>query len=135
MKKLAVDFLEQYKKTDRLCGELLSVQAGVTEYLRAMEASAAKGAKAVPTWDSDYKMLKHLRWLRNKLAHEVGEVEELKAADLKDLKDFHSRLEKGKDPLAILRRPSGAKPKKRVLWPILLLLLLLAAAAVWYFTK
>ena len=46
------------------------------------------------TWDADYKQLKHFRWLRNQLAHEVGTLNAdfCTEEDLALLKKFYSRI-------------------------------------------
>ena len=88
-----------------------SCQNGFSEYISMMEKSPGNRAVHIPSWNDDYKMLKHLRWLRNRIAHDTGSTE-LKSSDLDDLKDFRKRFLKGQDPLALsakLKKSSSAQ--------------------------
>ena len=57
----------------------------------------------VPYWENDYKQLKRMRWIRNQIAHDNGAVE-CEPSDLDRLKDFHNRLLKQQDSLAVAQR-------------------------------
>ena len=97
-------FFEEYKRLDKLCGERLRSRNGVSAYIAEMERKAARGRTAVPSWASDDKALKHLRWVRNRLAHESAESRVSTAEDLAVLQEFHRRLLSGQDPLALLEK-------------------------------
>lgn len=62
-------FFEQYKKLDNLCKDLLNNNQGVSAYIKEMEKIPIFERQLVKSWDSDYKMLKHIRWIRNNIAH------------------------------------------------------------------
>jgi len=64
------DFFEAYKHLDKLCCEVLNCSNGVSTYIEQMEASPS-GRRLVPAWDSDYSALKHIRWVRNQIAHDT----------------------------------------------------------------
>ena len=61
-------------------------------------------------------MLKHLRWIRNQIAHDEV-VEELDEDDLVELQHFHQHLLQGVDPLAQVRISRGQRRKKRPVAP------------------
>lgn len=107
MQKLEEHFFDEYKRLDNLCRDLLAAPRGVSEYIEQMEESAADGERLVPGWRDDYYALKHLRWLRNQIAHEAG-ASGCSAGELAQLQRFHARVLKQQDPLALLRR---ARPK------------------------
>jgi hypothetical protein len=89
----------------------------VTEYINQMEDNDLRGSRIVPNWNEKYKMLKHLRWLRNQIAHDSG-APELIESDLLELQNFHKQLLKQSDPLAIIsksmRESQENPPKMRV---------------------
>ena len=64
MTKVEIEFLEEYKRLDRLCQDMLSTLQGVSEYINRMELLFEQGEEFVDEWTINYKMLKHLRWLR-----------------------------------------------------------------------
>lgn len=117
MKKRDIEFFDQYKKMDLIIGEMLSCNNGVSEYIRQMEQTAFSLQKKVETWDSDYKTLKHLRWVRNKIAHETNsEIESVSTQkDITSLTEFSKKLSNGKDPLSIIhkRLKIGSKKNKK----------------------
>lgn len=121
-------FIEEYKKLNRLCGDIFGSNDGVNDYLRAMEKQSSS-AHSVAGWQKDYKMLKSLRHIRNQIAHDdtTANVFSTKE-DIDKVKDFYKRISTGKDPLALLRKTSVSK-KKRLAIPILVVLLVLALAA------
>ena len=97
-------FFEEYKRLDRLCGDMYSCQNGVSAYLTAMERKAVQGKSQVSCWDSDYSHLKHIRWVRNRIAHDSDPFQISEAEDLKFVQDFYSRIITGQDALALLRK-------------------------------
>lgn len=101
MNKLEVNFFDEYKFVDNICRNMFQSNQGVTEYIKQMEAMDAEGSRIVVNWREKYKKLKHLRWLRNKIAHESG-APDLEENDLIELQNFHNQLLKQMDPLAEL---------------------------------
>lgn len=82
-----------------------SASEGVSEYLRKMDENALQGVRFVPSWTNDYSSLKHLRWIRNQLTHEVGYDEKIvEPDDYEWLENFYHRLGETEDPLALLSK-------------------------------
>lgn len=106
MLDLNIEFQEEYKRLDRLCKDYLSRKEGVTEYIRQMESTPWNHRQYVPTWENDYKQLKHIRWVRNQLAHEVGTLESdiCTEYDLDWVRSFYDRIMNGSDPFTIIRK-------------------------------
>ena len=98
------DFFEEYKRLDKLCSEMYSCQNGVSEYIAHMERESYQGSYRVSPWNNDYKMLKHVRWVRNQIAHDSGSYQISEPEDLDFVHDFHSRIYSGSDPLTLLRK-------------------------------
>lgn len=78
---------------------------GVTSYIEAMEHTSG-GSYRISDWDSDYKNLKHYRYIRNKIVHEnyASEDSMCSASDTAWLEDFYSRIMGGTDPLALYHK-------------------------------
>ena len=113
MRDLNIDFLDLYKRVDRFIKDAYASSEGVSEYLRQMEHNDFKGRRIVSTWAKDYYQLKHLRWMRNQLSHEVEYDADLcEEADYKWLEEFRSRLFAADDPIAVLRRAENAKRQR-----------------------
>ena len=104
-------FFDAYKKLERFCSELYSQQSGVSAYIAEMEACADRGRASVPSWNADYQGLKHIRWVRNRIAHEAEPGKLSEDGDLTFARDFYRRLQAEKDPLALLRRTGP--PRRR----------------------
>ena len=110
---LAIEFQEAYKRLDKLCKECFASKDGVTEYIRIME-SEYLGEKYVPTWKIDLKELKHIRWVRNQLSHEVGTLQSdiCSQNDLNYVEYFYKKIIERNDPLALLRKEREAEKRK-----------------------
>lgn len=106
MLDLNIEFLEKYKRLDRLCKDYLSSTEGVSEYIRQMESTPWNNRQYVHTWENDYKQLKRIRWVRNQLSHEVGTFnsEICTEDDLNSVQSFYSRIMNGSDPFTIIRK-------------------------------
>lgn len=111
MQRLQETFFEEYKRTDALCRDLLSAGRGVSEYIEQMQAAEAEGCQWVPGWQDDFYALKHLRWLRNQIAHEPGGAD-CTAAELEQLRGFHQRVLAREDPLALLYQARQARASR-----------------------
>lgn len=93
-------FLDAYKQVEVLCGDLLSSSHGIRAYLEELERIPRF---RLPHGEEEYKNLKHLRWLRNKMVHDTvffNATEE----DIRWLKMFYRRILQGEDSLAQWRR-------------------------------
>ena len=105
MGELSFEFFENYKSVDLYVRDLLGTEDGITEYIRRMELDQYRGAKYIRYWDSDYRMLKHERWVRNKLAHEVEYDSDICGNRENEwIKAFGKRLEDGTDPLTLMKK-------------------------------
>lgn len=93
---------EEYKIVDNICRDIFSSQSGVSQYITEMERYYSYGHSLISSWDNDYRMLKHIRWLRNKIVHE-SYATDCNDNDVLWLKEFHHRLLERRDPLALLR--------------------------------
>lgn len=105
MRDLNIDFMDLYKRTDRFIKDAYSSSEGVSEYIRLMEAGFNRGNVNILGWKSDYDNLKHIRWIRNQLAHEVSYDSDIcLLSDYEWLEDFYNRLFSATDPLGKLRK-------------------------------
>ena len=96
-------FFEQYKKLDNLCKDLLNSKQGVSTYIAQMENTPAFERRYVNSWDSDYKMLKHIRWVRNDIAHSDYQSE-CTEGDIAYARNFYTRIMKQEDPFSIINK-------------------------------
>ena len=105
-------FIAVYKHLDKLCGEVLNDRRGVTAYIEEMERTP-RGAFYAKGWDSDYKQLKHYRWVRNQIAHEPDCDEDNMSGPEDDawLEAFYDRIMEQNDPLSLYRKATMPKPK------------------------
>ena len=83
------------------------------------------GFKYVPTWNGDLKQLKHYRWLRNKIVHEVDADEEklCKKSDETWINNFTKSLINNKDPLSLYKQHKSKSISKMFIVGILLLII------------
>ena len=104
-------FIDSYKHLEKLCGDMLRTQHGVSAYIAEME-STPKGSYLVQDWDEDFKRLKHYRWIRNQIAHEPNCTEEnmCEYGDAQWIDDFYDRIMNQSDPLAMYRKATKPKP-------------------------
>ncbi|MBQ6670616.1 MAG: hypothetical protein IJM80_03215 [Firmicutes bacterium] len=113
--KQNIAFMELYKSVDVSIKDRFGTADGVSEYIRRLEQlpqSAKAGSRLAGIWQ-DHRMLKHLRWARNMLAHEASYSDEiLKDGDMEWLEDFVRKLRQSKDPLSLLKRPDSGSRKK-----------------------
>ncbi len=122
MIELNVKFQEKYKRLDALCADIYCNkyfnQSGVTAYITEMENTRPQLCSHVYNWEATYKQLKHLRWVRNQLAHEAGtfEYEMCTEADIEWLSNFHAAILQRTDPLAVIGKieREGATQVRRV---------------------
>lgn len=104
-------FIDEYKRLEKLCGEMFGNMHGVTAYIEEMQ-NTSRGAARVCGWEDDLRQLKHYRWVRNKIAHDPDCDEEnmCSAEDVQWIAEFHTRIMEQNDPLALYRRAS--RPSK-----------------------
>ena len=103
MDAIQIEFLEEYKYVDAICRDMLGVEKGVTAYIEQLDETPGTVRYWITEWNDEYKQLKHIRWLRNQIAHSTGSVE-CSQADVDWLKGFHNRLLTQQDLLAKAHR-------------------------------
>ncbi|MBQ9544288.1 MAG: hypothetical protein IJV00_04090, partial [Clostridia bacterium] len=99
----------RYQKAIRVCLSYYASQNGISEYIANMEQKNNEGRNRVTSWYTDLKMLKHVRWARNQIAHVSGSYPISEPEDLKFVRDFYSRILSGNDPLTQLRKKSESE--------------------------
>ncbi len=103
MDAIQIEFLEEYKYVDKICREMFGTEKGVTAYIEQLDETPVTVRYWITEWNDEYRQLKHIRWLRNQIAHSTGYVE-CTQSDLDWLKGFHNRLLTQQDLLAKARR-------------------------------
>lgn len=109
-----MSFMSSYKLLDHLCqGIYPEARNGISGYIEDME-SHPKGAYQVRGWDEDYKALKHYRWLRNQISHEVyaDEATMCEPGDMEWLENFYQRIMNQTEPLALAYQASKPRVQK-----------------------
>ena len=66
-----MNFIDSYKKLEKLCNEMYGDKHGVSLYIDEM-INTPVGSRYVKSWNEDLKQLKHYRWVRNQIVHEPG---------------------------------------------------------------
>ena len=72
--------------------------------MRIWKAGSRREAGAISSWDSDYKMLKHLRWVRNRIAHDTDDYQISSISDIQAIREFYNRILSGRDSIALLEK-------------------------------
>ena len=100
-----MDFMEAYKRLEKLCGEILGDDRRVSGYIDEM-LKTPQGAYRVRGWNEDLKQLKHYRWVRNQIVHDPSCCEEnmCSEGDTQWILDFYARIMDQTDPLALYRK-------------------------------
>ena len=111
-----INFQEKYKSLDNLCKDCYNSQEGVSEYIRQMEKHMLEGKRLVADWENEYSDLKHVRWIRNQLAHEVGTLNSdiVEEKDSLFLFNFYNKLINTKDALSELRKIKSEQIKTNI---------------------
>ena len=104
MQAIDNEFFEAYKRLDRLCSDIYGCRNGVSQYIEDMERVSYQGRLAIPSWEQAYRTLKHLRWVRNQLAHDSEQLQLCEERDIQDTNSFYDDIVLGCDPLTQLRR-------------------------------
>ena len=97
-------FLNVYKEVDSFCADVFKCQNGISEYINQMEMTSYSDRNLVPCFESDYKMLKHCRYLRNKIAHDCLTYNLSTQEDFEWITLFKDRLWSCDDPFGIIRQ-------------------------------
>lgn len=106
-----LDFLKIYKKLDELCRQILSSDKGISEYIDEM-SNESQGYR-IAGWERDYKRLKKMRWIRNRLVHETDAFEEnlVNVEDIEWLHTFYQRIMECTDPFSLLHQSESMNRK------------------------
>lgn len=107
------EFFEEYKHLDSLCSDMYSCRNGISEYIDQMDSKSHQGSPLIPSWNSDYKMLKHVRWVRNQIAHDSGAYQVSEPEDLEFVRNFYDRIFSGQDSLTLLRKEEEKAAERR----------------------
>jgi len=110
-----VEFQEKYKQLDAICKDMFSSRDGVTQYIYEMEKTDWQYRRFVLDWDDTYKQLKHMRCLRNQLAHETGTFDSdlCTEYDIEWLTDFYNSILHTTDPLAMVGKAVRAAKERK----------------------
>ena len=138
MKRLNVEFFDEFKELDNLCIDLFGEEGGkrgVTLYIETMEKNARRGEAKVEGWVSDLRQLKAARHARNQLAHSKSSFsgDLCTKEQLEFVRSLKARVQKGTDPISLLR--GGPEKKKTHGSYNKLLILLLIALIIAFFVK
>lgn len=116
MNELNIEFLEEYKRIDKLCMEMYRAEKGVTSYIDDMKNTPLHKRKGIYSWDTDFNRLMQLRKIRNQLTHEVGawDVELCTEEDIEWLITFRQRIFDGDDPLTLAEQSGYQQIKEPI---------------------
>ena len=113
MQKIDLEYFDEYKYVEKICNDMYG-DGGISAYIEIMENTTNGKKVFIHNWDNYYKMLKHLRWLRNQIAHGTGSFD-VTNQDIKDIKQVHNDLLMTQDPLALLyKRINGIKKDNNI---------------------
>lgn len=105
MDNIEILFFEEYKKLDNLCKDLFKSDRGVSQYIEEMECTPFTKSRLVESWQDDYKMLKHVRWIRNNIAHN-NDYSGCNKSDVKSVQNFYQKIINQKDPFSVIAQNS-----------------------------
>lgn len=105
-----MEFINSYKKLEKLCGEIYGSKHGISSYIDEMICTPS-ASQYILGWNEDLKMLKHYRWVRNKIVHEpdCSEDNMCEQDDAEWLDNFYSRIMSQTDPLTLYRTATNQK--------------------------
>ncbi len=103
--ELNESFLDQYKKLEKLCNDLLDTDIhGIGSYIGTMEQYLSSDLHDIPGWQNDLNRLKEIRHKRNVLVHESDYEVDINEYDVEWLREFRHRILEEDDPLALLEK-------------------------------
>ena len=80
-------YIDEYKRVDKICSDMLGDPCGITAYIELMKKAVISGEDLPGSWSTAIKTLVHLRHIRNSIAHDTSPVSCTKN-DLNSLKAF-----------------------------------------------
>ena len=100
-----MSFMQSYKRLDVLCRDMNGI--GISGYIADME-QLTNGRLFVAGWEEDYRLLKHYRHIRNRIAHDVDATEDAlcTAEDAAWIEEFYGHILNQTDPLAVYCKAS-----------------------------
>ncbi len=109
-RSINIDFFETYIHLDDLCRERHGVSA--SDYINRMTATPFYEQVTVPNWEKTYKKFRHMRHMRNELAHGQNAFDEelCTRGDISWLKSMCYKIENQTDPLTLLYLQKAEKP-------------------------
>lgn len=113
---IILEFLDAYKKLDRLCKNLFMSEKGISEYITRIEIEDCEHMDAA-CWE-DYQQLKKLRWIRNQLVHDINSfhINIVSTKDVEWLNHFYNRIREGTDAYSMLTCTKKKETKKTSKW-------------------
>ena len=110
VRSINIDFFETYIHLDDLCRERLGFSA--SDYINRMTNTPPYEQVLVSNWEKNYKKFRHMRHLRNELAHGLNafDAEMCTKSDISWLKSMCFRIERQTDPLTLLYIRRAQKP-------------------------
>ena len=129
-------FIDSYKQLEKLCGEVMGDDRRVSAYIDKMQ-SVKDGEIYVENWRGDLKMLKHCRYIRNKIVHEPDCTEQnmVTPEDEQFVKAFYKRIKNGTDPLATYKKSKQRKTSSPGAWFFIATLIIVAALLIIAYLK
>lgn len=108
-----MNFMDSYKRLEKLCGEIMNDNNGITAYIKEMETTPS-GDFYIKGWRNDLNKLKHYRRVRNQIVHDPNCNEQTMCTpdDALWLENFHTRILNQSDPLSLYLHTVKASPKK-----------------------
>lgn len=106
-----VEFLEAYKRLDNLVKDSLQSEKGVSDYISIMETE-----RLDYKYEDYYKLLKHLRWIRNELSHkpETMKQDMCDMNDIDDVERIYNDFLNMNDPRSVEHRKVKQASKKNL---------------------
>ncbi len=105
-------YIDEYKRVDKICSDMLGDPCGITAYIELMKKAAISGEDLPGSWSTAIKTLVHLRHIRNSIAHDTSPVSCTKN-DLNSLKAFGRALSEGRDPISCLNSYKKQTQRRR----------------------
>ena len=109
-----MSFIDSYKRLEKLCNDIYGDIHGVKAYIEDMR-NTSMGKWYVRGWDDDLSRLKHYKWIRNQIWHELDCTEDnmCKPGDAQWLDDFRCRILSGTDPLSLYRKARNPQTERK----------------------
>lgn len=129
-------FIDSYKQLEKLCGEVMGDDRRVSAYIDKMQ-SVKDGEDYVENFRGDLKMLKHCRYIRNKIVHEPDCTEQnmVTPEDEQFVKNFYKRIKNGTDPLTTYKKIKQRKTSSLGAWFFIATLIVVAALLIIAYLK